>query len=98
GFKYSDAMLMKRDAGWMWTYDNLDTFLTAPKMAIPGTAMGFAGLPKPEDRADIIAYLRTLSDNPLPLPAGWAPAAASSAKATPSATTAAPATPAAPAR
>src|SRR6476659_8044138 len=44
GFKYSDAMLMKHDMGWMWTYENLDTFLTALKMAIPGTAMSFVGL------------------------------------------------------
>ena len=43
-------------------------------MAIPGTAMAFVGLPKPEDRADVIAYIRTLSDNPLPLPAGTASA------------------------
>jgi|SRR5437868_3845093 len=90
GFKYSDAMLMERDKGWTWTYDNLDQFLTAPKMAIPGTAMGFAGLPKPEDRADVIAYLRTLSDNPPPLPA-TAAATAPAARAT-----AAPASPAAP--
>jgi cytochrome c len=69
GFKYSAAMLQKRTDGWMWTYDTLDEFLTSPKKAIPGTAMSFAGLPKPKDRADVIAYLRTLADNPLPLPA-----------------------------
>jgi len=95
GFKYSDAMLMKHDMGWMWTYENLDTFLTAPKMAIPRTAMSFVGLPKPEDRADVIAYIRTLSDNPPPLPAGAAAAATTRAPAVPA--PAAPAT-AAPAR
>jgi len=68
GFGYSMAMATRRDQGFVWTYDNLDHFLTAPKMFIPDTAMGFVGLPKPADRADVIAYLRTLSDNPLPLP------------------------------
>jgi cytochrome c len=68
GFKYSEAMLQQAAMGLTWTYENLDRFLLAPKMFMPGTAMGFAGLPKPEDRADVIAYLRTLADNPVPLP------------------------------
>jgi cytochrome c len=68
-FKYSDAMLQEKAMGLTWTYENLDQFLAAPKMFIAGTAMGFAGLPKPEDRADVIAYLRTLADTPYPLPA-----------------------------
>jgi cytochrome c len=67
-FKYSDAMLAEKAKGLTWTYENLDQFLASPKMLIPGTAMGFVGLPKPEDRADVIGYLRTLADNPLPLP------------------------------
>jgi cytochrome c len=68
GFKYSDALLAERAAGWTWTFDNLDHFLTAPKAAIPGTAMAFAGLKKPDDRANVIAYLNSLSANPLPYP------------------------------
>jgi cytochrome c len=76
GFKYSDAMLAEHAMGLTWTYDNLDQFLTSPKMFIPGTAMGFAGLPSPTDRADMIAYLRTLSDSPAPLPSPTAGAAA----------------------
>jgi cytochrome c len=68
-FKYSDAMLQEKTKGLTWTYENLDQFLTSPKMFMSGTAMGFAGLPKPEDRADVIAYLRTLADSPVPLPA-----------------------------
>ena len=75
GFKYSKAMEDKKAAGWIWDFDHLDAFITQPKAEIPGTAMGFAGLPKPEDRANVIAYLNTLSDNPKPLPAPGAAAA-----------------------
>jgi cytochrome c len=67
-FKYSEAMLAKKGDGLTWTYENLDKFLTSPRMFVPGTAMSFAGLPKPDERADLIAYLRTLSDSPVPLP------------------------------
>jgi len=66
GFNFSAAMKAK---GGKWTYDDLNQFLTNPKAFIPGTAMGFAGISKDSQRADVIAYLRTLSDNPVPLPA-----------------------------
>ena len=65
GFNFSAAMKAK---GGTWTYDDLNKFLTNPKAFIPGTAMGFAGFQKDSQRADVIAYLRTLSDNPEPLP------------------------------
>lgn len=65
GFAYSAAM---KGAGGTWTYDNLNTFLAKPRQAVPGTKMAFAGMAKPEDRAAVIAYLRTLSDSPAPLP------------------------------
>jgi cytochrome c len=65
GFNFSAAMKAK---GGTWTYDELNKFLANPKGYIPGTAMGFAGLPKDSERADVIDYLRTLSDNPAPLP------------------------------
>ena len=42
--------------------------IASPKGFVPGTAMGFAGIPKDSERADVIAYLHTLSDNPVPLP------------------------------
>lgn len=58
GFGYSDAMLAK--AAEVWSPDVLNTFLTNPKQAVPGTKMSFAGLPKVEDRANLIAYLATL--------------------------------------
>ena len=94
GFNYSKAMQEKHAAGLTWTFDNLDVFLTSPKGFVPGTAMSFAGLPKPTDRANVIAYINSLSDSPVPLPAAnAAPAPAAGAAPTP----AAPASPAAPA-
>src|ERR1700726_4913923 len=65
GFNFSAAMMAK---GGTWTGDDLNQFLTNPKGFVPGTAMGFAGLPKDSERADVIDYLHTLSDNPVPLP------------------------------
>jgi cytochrome c len=74
GFKYSAAMMTKKSEGMQWTFEELDKFLANPKGDIPGTAMAFAGLKKPDERANVIAYLRTLADSPVPLPE--APAAA----------------------
>jgi cytochrome c len=53
-----------------WTIAELDQWLANPKTMVPGTKMTFAGLPKPQDRANVIAYLNTLSDAPKPLTAG----------------------------
>jgi cytochrome c len=52
----------------VWDWDHLNHFLTAPKKYIKGTAMGFAGDKKDDERADIMAYLNSKSDSPLPLP------------------------------
>ena len=65
GFNYSGAM--KGMAG-SWTFEDLNKFIANPKGFMPGTAMGFAGIPKDSERADVIDYLRTLADNPVPLP------------------------------
>jgi cytochrome c len=65
GFNFSAAMKAK---GGTWTYDDLNKFIANPKGFVPGTAMGFAGISKDSERADVIAYLRTLADNPAPLP------------------------------
>ncbi len=65
-YSFSDAMQARKDH--TWTYEELDAFLAQPKADIPGTKMTFPGLPKPEDRADIIAWLRQQSDSPVPLP------------------------------
>jgi len=65
GFAYSDAM---KSQGGVWDYEALNKFLANPKAAVPGTKMAFAGIRNDQDRANLIAYLRTLSDNPPPLP------------------------------
>ena len=57
GFGYSDAMKAVAEP---WTPEHLNSFLTSPKAAVPGTKMSFAGLPKVEERANVIAYLETL--------------------------------------
>ena len=75
GFGYSGGMKEFANGGTVWDYDHLNHFLMSPKGLVKGTAMSFNGLKKPEDRANVIAYLRTLADTPAPLPeAGAAPA------------------------
>lgn len=68
GFNYSAALKERADKGEKWTYENLDAFITNPKAYLKGTAMGYAGLADPAKRAEIIAYLHSLSDAPAPLP------------------------------
>jgi cytochrome c len=65
GFNYSAAMKTK---GGKWTYEDLNKFISNPKGFVPGTAMGFAGIQKDSERADVIDYLHTLADSPVPLP------------------------------
>ena len=65
GFAYSPALAK---VGKEWTYDTLDAFLKSPKDFAPGNKMTFVGLPDAAERAAAIAYLRTLSDSPKPLP------------------------------
>ncbi|TNE36427.1 MAG: cytochrome c family protein [Alphaproteobacteria bacterium] len=65
GFSYSSGM---KEKGGNWTYEDLYHFLKKPSAFIDGTKMSFAGLKKPEDRADIIAFLRTLGKSDVPLP------------------------------
>ena len=65
GFAYSSAL---KDLGGEWSYEDLDAFLAKPKGFLPGTKMAFAGIKKPGQRAAMIAYLRSLSDSPKPLP------------------------------
>jgi cytochrome c len=65
GFNYSAGMKGK---GGNWSFDELNKFLANPRQYVPGTTMTFAGLSRPEQRADVINYLRTLADNPVPLP------------------------------
>lgn len=65
GFAYSDGL---KSMGGSWSYADLNKFLWKPKKFIPDTKMTFVGLKKPEDRAALIAWLRTLSDSPKGMP------------------------------
>ncbi len=80
GFSYSAGMKTFAEGGKVvWDYDHLSFFIEAPKKHVPGTAMGFAGVKKPDERANLIAYLREHADTPVALP----DASASSAEAAP---------------
>lgn len=75
GFAYSGAMKEFAKGGEeKWTFDNLDHFLISPKGFVRGTAMGFAGLKKDDERANLIAYMREQADSPVPLPEAGAAA------------------------
>ena len=65
GFSYSAAVA---NLGSEWTYEDMNKFITNPRAFAPGNKMTFPGVPSSEERAAIIAYLRTLSDSPKPLP------------------------------
>jgi len=95
GFAYSPAL--EKLKGTPWTYEALNEWLLNPSKVAPGTRMTFAGVPSAKDRANVIAYLRTLSPKPVPLPAPEAAAPAAPAAPAPAAApaTSAPAAPAA---
>ncbi|MFI4987887.1 MAG: c-type cytochrome [Alphaproteobacteria bacterium] len=65
GYQFSDA-LKKVDGEW--TFDGLNKWLSGPQKVAPGTKMTFAGVRDEQQRADVIAYLNSLSDSPKPLP------------------------------
>lgn len=98
GFSYSSAMKAK---GGNWTYDELFKYLKSPASYIPGNKMSFAGLPREQDRINLIAYLRSNADAPVAIPAPApkeaAPAAPAGAAAGAAPAAAAGAAPAAPA-
>lgn len=77
GFNYSTALKAK---GGNWSMDDMNQFITSPRTAVPGTNMTFAGIPRATERADILAYLNSLSDNPAPLPKAAAVPGAPSAQ------------------
>jgi cytochrome c len=65
GYGYSSALAQAQGT---WTYEDLNAFLAHPAVTLPGTAMEIPGLSEPQDRADVILFLRSLSDDPAPLP------------------------------
>ena len=81
GFNYSPALNAK--SGETWTYEHLDAMIHKPAEFAPGTLMAFPGLPDAQQRADVLLFLRTKTDNPPPLPevVATAPAAAPAGKA-----------------
>ncbi|MEJ6781845.1 c-type cytochrome [Aminobacter sp. Piv2-1] len=99
GFAYSGGMKeFSQGSSVVWDFEHLNNFLTSPKAYVKGTAMGFAGVKKDDERANLIAYLNSQSDSPAPLPeAGAAPAATPAAAPAEGAAPAAPAEGAAPA-
>ena len=66
GFAYSSAL---KDMDGGWTFEALDAFLANPRVALPGTKMAFAGVRRPDQRADLLLYLRSLGDTNAELPA-----------------------------
>jgi cytochrome c len=65
GFNFSAGLKAK---GGTWSIDDLNQFIANPKGYAPGTAMGFAGIQKDSERADVLAYLNSLAEKPAPLP------------------------------
>jgi cytochrome c len=78
GYAFSDALSGK---GGKWDFESMNAWLTSPKAFAPGTKMSFAGLSKPEDRANLLVYLNAQGSN-IPLPAAPAEATAPAANAT----------------
>ena len=64
GFTYSDAV---KKLGGNWQPQDIAAFIFNPRKYAPGTKMTFEGLPKPQDRADVLAFLNKNSDSPIDL-------------------------------
>ena len=79
GFAYSPVLLEHAAAGDVWSYENLNHFLTSPKDYAPGTKMNFSGLKNDSERANVIAYLASISPNAPAFPPAEAEAEAAAA-------------------
>ena len=64
GFNYSKAMKDAGAAGLVWDEEHLTEYLAAPKAKVPGTKMAFAGIKKPDELVNLVAYLKTLPESP----------------------------------
>ena len=78
GFSYSSSMQSNHEP---WNYTSLFKYLKSPASMVPGTKMTFAGLPRAEDRIDLIAFLRSNSDSPVAIPPPAPPPAPAAAAA-----------------
>lgn len=67
-YNYSDTLVAMGEAGDVWSFESLNGFLINPREYAPGTKMAYRGLSKEADRANLLAYLRTLSESPVELP------------------------------
>jgi len=68
GYRYSPSMKRAGVDGLVWTAKTLDAYIENPRALVSKTRMSFRGLKKPEDRANLLAYLRTFSDDPSNIP------------------------------
>jgi cytochrome c len=84
GYSFSPAL---KKVGGNWDFAKLDDWLTDPQHLAPGTTMSYAGITQPKMRANVVDYLRTLSDKPVALPATTSAAGATAAKPAPGAKT-----------
>lgn len=67
-FNYSSALAERGAEGGVWSFESLDAFIENPRSYLPGTSMAYAGLSNIDTRANLLAYLHSLSDDPAPLP------------------------------
>lgn len=68
GYKYSKGLQRAGNDGLEWHLETLDAYIENPKALVSGTRMSFRGIKTPQDRADVLAYLRVYSDNPQNIP------------------------------
>ena len=68
GYKYSASMARAGSDGLIWTAETLDAYVENPRALVSKTRMSFRGMPDPQDRADLLAYLRRFSDSPANIP------------------------------
>jgi cytochrome c len=68
GFAYSAALAAQGAKGEKWSFESLDKFIESPKGYVPNTKMAFGGIGNAKQRADLVAYLAAIADNPVALP------------------------------